>query len=53
MKHLVLILIIIHWIPTTPEGIGNLAAKTVIEARINDGSNQTGNMTGSNGKSLF
>ncbi|MGC4102386.1 vanadium-dependent haloperoxidase [Ferruginibacter sp.] len=35
--------------PTTPEGIGNLAAKTVIEARINDGSNQLGNMPGSNG----
>jgi hypothetical protein len=34
----------------TPEGIGNLAAKTVIEARMNDGSNQTGNMPGSNGK---
>lgn len=37
--------------PTTPEGIGNLAAKTVIEARLNDGSNQTGTMPGSNGKS--
>jgi hypothetical protein len=36
--------------PTTPEGIGNLAAKTVIEARRNDGSNQTGTMPGSNGK---
>lgn len=36
--------------PTTPEGIGNLAAKTVIEARLNDGSNQTGTMPGSNGK---
>ncbi|HLO39228.1 MAG TPA: hypothetical protein VK173_12080, partial [Lacibacter sp.] len=36
--------------PATPEGIGNLAAKTVIEARLNDGSNQTGNMPGSNGK---
>ena len=28
--------------PTTPEGIGNLAAKAVIEARYNDGSNQYG-----------
>ncbi len=37
--------------PSTPEGIGNLAAKTVIEARMNDGSNQTGTMPGSNGKS--
>ena len=27
--------------PSTPEGIGNLAAKTVIEGRMNDGSNQT------------
>ena len=34
----------------TPEGIGNLAAKTVIEARMNDGSNQDGRMSGSNGK---
>lgn len=37
--------------PSTPEGIGNLAAKTIIEARLNDGSNQTGTMPGSNGKS--
>lgn len=36
--------------PTTPEGIGNLAAKTIIEARLNDGSNQLGTMAGSNGK---
>src|SRR5690606_33851422 len=36
--------------PTTPEGIGNLAAKKVIEARINDGSNQLGDIEGSNGK---
>lgn len=35
--------------PTTPEGIGNLAAKTIIEARLNDGSNQSGTMAGSNG----
>ena len=36
--------------PTTPEGIGNLAAKTVIDSRRNDGSNQYGNVEGSNGK---
>ncbi len=35
--------------PKTPEGIGNLAAKTVIEARLNDGSNQTGLMQGVQG----
>lgn len=35
--------------PKTPAGIGNLAAKTIIEARAEDGSNQTGTMTGSNG----
>ena len=35
--------------PSTPVGIGNLAAKTIIEARINDGSNQSGTMPGSNG----
>lgn len=29
--------------PKTPEGIGNLAAKIVIESRMNDGSNQLGN----------
>ena len=34
----------------TPEGIGNLAAKNVIEARMNDGSNQDGRISGSNGK---
>jgi hypothetical protein len=28
--------------PNTPEGIGNLAAKSVIEARRNDGANQDG-----------
>jgi len=33
----------------TPAGIGNLAAKTVIEARMNDGSNQDGRISGSNG----
>jgi hypothetical protein len=35
--------------PTTPVGIGNLAAKSVIQARLNDGSNQSGKMPGSNG----
>ena len=33
--------------PTTPEGIGNLAAKAVIEARKNDGANQYGEEDGS------
>ena len=36
--------------PNTPAGIGNLAAKAVIEARRNDGSNQYGDEEGSNGK---
>lgn len=35
--------------PATPEGIGNLAAKAVIEARKNDGSNQDGSAEGSDG----
>ena len=35
--------------PTTPIGIGNLAAKTVITARLHDGSNQLGTMPNSNG----
>jgi hypothetical protein len=35
--------------PDSPVGIGNLAARSVIEARRNDGSNQTGMMTGSDG----
>ncbi|MCQ0110893.1 vanadium-dependent haloperoxidase [Zhouia amylolytica] len=39
--------------PTTPEGIGNLAAKMVIEGRKNDGSNQYGEVEGSNGKPYF
>jgi len=39
--------------PTTPEGIGNLAAKAVIEARKNDGSNQYGEEEGSNGVPYF
>ena len=36
--------------PATPVGIGNLAAKAVIEARRNDGSNQLGTMANSDGK---
>jgi len=39
--------------PSTPEGIGNLAAKAVIEARKGDGSNQYGEEAGSNGKPYF
>jgi hypothetical protein len=39
--------------PKTPEGIGNLAAKAVIEARRNDGSNQYGNTEGGNGQPFF
>jgi hypothetical protein len=35
--------------PTMPAGIGNLAAKSVIEARADDGANETGIMSGSNG----
>jgi hypothetical protein len=35
--------------PSTPVGIGNLAAKTVIEARLNDGANQRGTMPNSDG----
>jgi len=30
--------------PSTPAGIGNLAAKSVIDARMSDGSNQVGDM---------
>jgi hypothetical protein len=36
--------------PSTPEGIGNLAAKSVIDARRNDGANQYGDAPGSDGK---
>lgn len=36
--------------PSTAIGIGNLAAKSVIESRYSDGSNQLGNMPGSDGK---
>jgi len=39
--------------PTTPEGIGNLAAKAIIEGRKNDGSNQYGEEKGSNHKPYF
>ena len=39
--------------PNTPEGIGNLAAKAVIEARRNDGSNQYGEVEGSGGKNYY
>lgn len=35
--------------PSTPAGIGNLAARTITEKRSNDGSNQTGSMPGSDG----
>ena len=36
--------------PATPVGIGNLAAKSVIENTVNDGANHMGNMPGSNGE---
>lgn len=39
--------------PNTPEGIGNLAAKAVIEARHNDGANQYGEHPDSNGEPYF
>ena len=39
--------------PTTPEGIGNLAAAAVIETRRNDGSNQYGNVEGSEEEPYF
>jgi len=39
--------------PTSPEGIGNLAAEAVIEARRNDGSNQYGDIMGSEGRAYF
>jgi hypothetical protein len=35
--------------PTTPAGIGNLAARKVIETRLSDGSNQSGLQKKSNG----
>jgi hypothetical protein len=39
--------------PETPEGIGNLAAQHVIQARSKDGSNQYGDEDGSNGVAYF
>ena len=39
--------------PNTPEGIGNLAAKAVINARKGDGANQYGEEKGSNGEPYF
>ncbi|NHF57748.1 vanadium-dependent haloperoxidase [Flavobacteriaceae bacterium TP-CH-4] len=39
--------------PNTPQGVGNLAAKAVIEARKNDGSNQYGEVEGSDGEPYF
>lgn len=39
--------------PNTPEGIGNLAAKAVIEARKGDGANQYGEEDGSDGEPYF
>lgn len=35
--------------PSSPVGIGNLAAQTIIAARMNDGANQTGKEPGANG----
>ncbi len=39
--------------PSTPEGVGNLAAKAVIEARKGDGANQYGEEEGSQGEAYF
>jgi hypothetical protein len=39
--------------PATPVGIGNLAARAVIEARKNDGANQYGEEAGSPGEPYF
>jgi len=39
--------------PTTPEGIGNLAANAIIEVRRGDGSNQYGEEEGSNGEPYY
>lgn len=39
--------------PSTPVGIGNLAAKMVINARKGDGSNQYGEEQGSDGQAYF
>jgi hypothetical protein len=39
--------------PSTPEGIGNLAARSVIDARRHDGSNQYGDAPGSGGTPYY
>lgn len=39
--------------PNTPQGIGNLAAKSVIEARKHDGANQYAEEDGSNGIAYY
>ena len=39
--------------PNTPEGIGNLAAMAVINARKSDGSNQYGTQSGSKGVAYY
>ena len=39
--------------PETPQGIGNLAAKAVISARMNDGSNQYAEVPGSKGMPYY
>ncbi len=39
--------------PNTPAGVGNLAARAVIEARKGDGANQYGEEEGSNGEPYF
>jgi hypothetical protein len=39
--------------PATPAGIGNLAAQAVISARYDDGSNQYGEVEGSDGQPYF
>ena len=39
--------------PNTPEGIGNLSAKAVIEARKGDGANQYGEEQGSSGEPYY
>ncbi|GGF36206.1 vanadium-dependent haloperoxidase [Echinicola rosea] len=39
--------------PSTPVGIGNLAAQAVIDARRGDGANQYGEETGPNGQPYF
>lgn len=36
--------------PETPQGIGNLAARQVIAARLNDGANERGDMAGGTGQ---